>query len=117
MLFRSQFDPFWVSAYPYRVDLTEAGEATVAVTVRNFRDRPQRHHVSLALPPGLKADPPALEGTIDAKSRKSFQVRISANRDKAPPGTLMVPMDITLDGRRQGQRFDFLIRARSEMPE
>ena len=112
-----QFDPFWVSAYPYRVDLTEAGEATVAVTIRNFRDRPQRHHVSLALPPGLKADPPALEGTIDAKSRKSFQVRISANREKAPPGTLMVPMDITLDGRRQGQRFDFLIRARSEMPE
>lgn len=111
-----QFDPFWVSAYPYRVDLTEAGEAIVAVTVRNFRDRPQRHSVSLVLPPGLKADPPVLEGTVDAKSRKSFSVRISAKRDKVPSGTLVVPMDITLDGKRMGQRFDFLARAKPETP-
>lgn len=112
-----QFDPFWVSAYPYRVDLEEKPEAVVTVTVRNFRDRPQRHSVSLALPPGLKADPPLLEGTVEAKSRKSFEVRVSASRDKVLPGTLVIPMDITLDGKRMGQRFDFLARARPDPRE
>lgn len=107
-----QYDPFWVSAYPYRVDLQRDDQAMVSVTVRNFRDRPQRHSVALALPPGLKADPPVIEGTVEAKSRKSYPVRITVDRGKVAAGTLMIPMDITLDGSRQGQRFDFLAQAR-----
>jgi hypothetical protein len=68
--------------------------------------------VALALPPGLKADPPVIEGTVEAKSRKSYPVRITVDRGKVAAGTLMIPMDITLDGSRQGQRFDFLAQAR-----
>lgn len=107
-----QFDPFWVSAYPYRVDLQEADQATVTITVRNFRDRPQKHSVAFALPPGVKANPAILEGVVDPDSRKSFPVKISIHRNEVDGGTLMIPMDITLDGTRHGQKFDFLIRAK-----
>ncbi|MCA9046947.1 MAG: MBL fold metallo-hydrolase, partial [Planctomycetaceae bacterium] len=30
------FDPYWVSAYPYRVDLSEEAEQEVEITIRNF---------------------------------------------------------------------------------
>lgn len=49
---------------------------------------------------------------MEAKSRKSYPVRITVDRGKVAAGTLMIPMDITLDGSRQGQRFDFLAQAR-----
>lgn len=107
-----QFDPFWVSAYPYRVDLSEKPEAMISVSVRNFRDRPQRHSVTLVLPPGLAADPAVVEGIVEPKGKKAFPVRISVNRGMVPPGVLIIPMDITLDGMKMGQRFDFLARAK-----
>ena len=109
-----QFDPFWVSAYPYRVDLQESNQTTVTVTVRNFRDTPQKHSVAFCLPPGVSADPPVLQGVVDPKSRRSFPVKISIRRNDVAAGTLMIPMDITLDGIRHGQKFDFVIRAKPE---
>lgn len=110
-----QFDPFWVSAYPYRVDLSQ-GNAEVTITVRNFRDQPQRHRVKLRLPPGVSAEPAVLEGTVAAKSRSAFKVRLTADSARIPAGVQMIPMDITLDGKRYGERFDFLARAKSELP-
>lgn len=110
------FDPYWVSAYPYRVDLTETNEQTISVTVRNFKDVPQRHSIELVLPEGIEATPAKLEGTVDAHSEKSFTVKLKATRRDGSPKTneetslQIVPFDITLDGKRYGQRFDFLIR-------
>ncbi|MFN0077091.1 MAG: MBL fold metallo-hydrolase [Prosthecobacter sp.] len=104
------YDPYWVSAYPYRVDVAQPAE--VNITVRNFRDTPQQHRVALQLPPGLKANPAVLEGTVGPKSRQSFKVKLIPNADKLPTGVQMVPMDITLDGKRYGQIFDFIIQAR-----
>lgn len=105
-----QFDPFWVSAYPYRVDLTHPQEVTI--TVRNFRDAPQRHHIRLRLPEGVTAEPAVLEGSVEAKSRKAFKVKLAADSARTSSGVQMIPMDITLDGKRYGERFDFLIQAR-----
>ncbi len=104
------YDPYWVSAYPYRVDL--AKEAEVSITVRNFRDKPQQHRIELQLPPGIKADPAVLEGTVGAQSRQSFKIKLSVDSDKVPVGVQMIPMDITLDGQRYGQLFDFIIQAK-----
>jgi glyoxylase-like metal-dependent hydrolase (beta-lactamase superfamily II) len=104
------FDPYWVSAYPYRVNLAEADEATVEITVRNFRDRPQRHRVMFQPPPGLKVEPAELVGEIGPKSRQSFIVKLIPDPDKLPTGVQMVPMDITLDGKRYGRLFDFLVK-------
>jgi glyoxylase-like metal-dependent hydrolase (beta-lactamase superfamily II) len=106
------FDPYWVSAYPYRVDLRERDTQTVTVTVRNFRDAPQRHRVELKPPPGVTAEPAVLEGTVQAESRRSFDVRLTVDRGKVPAGLQIVPFDITLDGRRYGELFDFLVKVR-----
>jgi glyoxylase-like metal-dependent hydrolase (beta-lactamase superfamily II) len=104
------YDPYWVSAYPYRVDVTK--EAEVSITVRNFRDTLQQHRVVLQLPPGVKAEPAVLEGSVGPKSRESFKVKLTADPEKLPTGVQMVPMDITLDGKRHGQLFDFIIQAK-----
>ncbi len=104
------YDPYWVSAYPYRIDL--AKEAHVSITVRNFRDKPQQHRIELQLPPGIKADPAVLEGTVGAQSRQSFKIKLSVDSTKVPVGVQMIPMDITLDGQRYGQLFDFIIQAK-----
>lgn len=106
------FDPYWVSAYPYRVDFSRHDAQQVTVTVRNFRDTPQRHRVELKLPAGLTAEPAVLEGTIDRKSRQSYPVKLTVNRGAVPAGVHIVPFDITLDGKRYGELFDFLIRAK-----
>lgn len=104
------YDPYWVSAYPYRVDLAQ--QAEVSITVRNFRDTPQQHRIVLHLPPGVQADPAILEGSIAPKSRQSFKVKLTADSAILPAGAQMVPMDITLDGRHHGQLFDFIVQAK-----
>lgn len=102
------FDPFWVSAFPYRVDLPEGQWREVTVTVRNFRDRPQRHVIRLRLPDGVTAEPEVLEGTVEPKSRERFTVRLRA--EGAALGVRMIPFDITLDNDHHGELFDFLVR-------
>jgi len=105
-----QFDPYWVSAYPYRTDLSSGEAQTINVTVRNFRDTPQEHHIVLKLPPGVTATPETLTGTVPAKDRKSYPVTLRANVAAALPGVQLVPFDITLDGQLHGELFDFLIK-------
>lgn len=106
------FDPYWVSAYPYRVDFSQHDVQQVNVTVRNFRDTPQRHRIELKLPAGLTAEPAVLEGTVAPKSRQRFPVKLTVNRHAVPSGVQIVPFDITLDGKRYGELFDFLIRTK-----
>lgn len=106
------YDPYWVSAYPYRVDFQQQTTQEVSITVRNFRDTPQQHRVALQLPPGVQADPAILEGSVAPKSRQSFKVKLTADPAILPAGVLMVPMDITLDGKRHGQLFDFILQAK-----
>jgi len=106
------FDPYWVSAYPYRVDFSQHDTQQVTITVRNFRDQPQRHRIELKLPAGLTAEPAVLEGAIAPKSRQRYSVKLTVNRSAVPSGVQLVPFDITLDGKRYGELFDFLIRAK-----
>jgi glyoxylase-like metal-dependent hydrolase (beta-lactamase superfamily II) len=106
------YDPYWVSAYPYRVDFSQTETQSVVVTVRNFRSTPQRHHIELKLPPGVTAEPVVLEGTVNAEGRQTYHVNLTVNRSVVPAGVQMVPFDITLDEKRYGELFDFLIRAK-----
>ena len=86
------------------------GSQTIQVTVRNFRNAPQKHRVELKLPPGLEAEPAVLEGVVGAKSRQSFPVKIKVmNRAALQAGVQIVPFDITLDGKRYGELFDFIV--------
>ena len=94
------------------MDFSQHDTQQVTVTVRNFRETPQRHRIELKLPAGLTAEPAVLEGTIDRKSRQSYPVKLTANRGVVASGVQIVPFDITLDGKRYGELFDFLIRAK-----
>ena len=111
------FDPFWVRAYPYRVDLAVEETQTVQITVRNFRDRVQRHRIELKLPPGIEAEPKVLEGSVAAMSRQAFDVKLTV-KDRAAlgAGVQIVPLEIALDGKRYGELFDFLVLGRTEKP-
>jgi glyoxylase-like metal-dependent hydrolase (beta-lactamase superfamily II) len=110
------YDTYWVSAYPYRVRLTDDDSRTIQVTVRNFRDAPQKHQIKLNLPPGIEANPPVLEATVAAKNRQTYPVTLTVkDRTAAPAGVQIAPFDITLDGKRYGELFDFIIQAK-EIP-
>lgn len=104
-----QFDPYWVSAYPYRVDLSETSSQQVTVTIRNFRSDPQQHHIVLNCPPGVKAVPECLIGTVPAESEQEITVELTADASVAKQGLQIVPFDITLDDKHYGELFDFLI--------
>lgn len=102
------YDPFWVRVEPYRLKLRAGGSAEVAVHVRNFRDRVQSHYLRFDAPLGLSVDPGRLEGQVPATARRAFDVRIRAAAD-CMPGVHLVALDVTLDGRRYGEWFDFVV--------
>lgn len=112
-----RFDPYWVSAYPYRVELADDKPRTVEITVRNFRDAPQQHRVQLQPPPGVVAEPAVLEGVVAANSRQAYPVTLTAQPADAPAGVGIVALDVTLDEHRYGQWFDFMIHVGPIEPE
>ena len=104
------FDPYWVSAYPYRVDFSESTRQTVQVTVRNFRSTEQQHDIALVLPEGITAESAILSGTVPPESRRTYSIILEADTDSVTQGLQIVPFDITLDGKRHGQLFDFVLQ-------
>lgn len=106
--YRYGFDPFWVRAEPYRVALRAGGTTGLKVWVRNFRPIRQAHRVEFHAPPGLRVEPPVFEGELAGEFRRAFPIRVTA-LPGARGGTHLVGMDITLDGRRYGQWFDFIV--------
>ena len=114
--YRYWFDPFWVRVEPYRLTLRAGQAETVTLEVRNFRSRQQTHRVEIHLPPGLVAEPAVLEGRLAGQSRQSFPIRIKATAE-TKAGVHIVALDVTLDGRRYGERFDFVVGIESDNPE
>jgi glyoxylase-like metal-dependent hydrolase (beta-lactamase superfamily II) len=106
--YRYRFDPFWVRAEPYRLAVKRGQSAEAQVHVRNFRPRTQRHRIEIHTPPGLAAEPASLEGDLARESRQSFPVRIKAV-DATATGVHLVAFDVTLDGERYGEWFDWII--------
>lgn len=109
--YRYRFDPYWVKAEPYRVTLAPGGSAEVRIVVRNFRQRDQHHRIEIHTPPGIKAQPPVLNGKVSSTSRASFPVRLRTDRN-AKTGVSIVAFDVTLDGERYGQWFDMIVEVK-----
>lgn len=106
--YRYGFDPYWVRAYPYRTALA-AGETTeVTLHVRNFRTAAQKHRIVIEAPPGISVEPAVVEGEVAGASRGAVPIRVTADRGAAA-GTHLLGLDVTLDGKRYGQRFDFIV--------
>jgi len=107
--YRYGFDPFWVRAEPYRATVKPGESVEVQVHVRNFLDRAQGHRIEIHTSPGLIVEPAVLEGSLDKEARGSFPIRVRASTDAAP-GVNIVAFDVTLDGHRYGEWFDFMIQ-------
>jgi glyoxylase-like metal-dependent hydrolase (beta-lactamase superfamily II) len=107
--YRYWFDPFWVRAQPYRVTVSTNAPAEAQLHVRNFHSRSQKHRIEIHTPPGLRAEPAVIEGALSRETRDAFPFRLHATSE-ATPGIHIVAFDITLDGRRYGQRFDMMVQ-------
>ncbi|HLV02116.1 MAG TPA: MBL fold metallo-hydrolase [Acidobacteriota bacterium] len=106
--YRYWFDPFWIRAEPYRVRLHPGDSAEVQIWVRNFASSEQLHQIKLQPPPGLVATPAAGEVTVPAEQRMSIPVAIRAERG-VEAGVRLIAIDVTVEGKRYGQRFDFMV--------
>ena len=106
--YRYWFDPFWVRAEPYRATLNVGATTDVQIHVRNFRSRRQKHRIEIHTPPGVRAEPAVLLGSLAAESREPFPVRLHATNE-ARPGVQLIAFDITLDGQRYGEWFDMIV--------
>ena len=111
--YRYGYDPFWVRACPYRTTLRPGASAELTLHVRNFRQTTQTHRIEIHAPPGIVVEPAVLTGELAHQSQDSFPIRIAASGDVGP-GTQLVALDVTLDGQRYGQRFDFLVGVNAE---
>lgn len=106
--YRYWFDPFWARAEPYRVTLRPGESAEVTLRLRNFLRRQQRHRIEINAPAGLVAEPSVLEGKLAGASRRSIPFRLRAASDVSA-GVHLVAFDVTLDGKRYGERFDLIV--------
>lgn len=113
--YRLWFDPFWVRAEPYRVMLRPGEGAEVALHVRNFLRAKQNHRIEVHTAPDLGVEPGVLSGALAGESRAKFPLRLKAAPD-ARPGVRIVAFDVTLDGRRYGERFDLVVGIDSPEP-
>jgi glyoxylase-like metal-dependent hydrolase (beta-lactamase superfamily II) len=105
--YRYMFDPYWVRAAPYRVVVKPGGSTKFNVAVRNIRPREQKHRIVLHAPAGLSVEPKVLEGTVGPEATAIFPITLHAAADAAD-GTRLVAFDITRDGVRFGELFDFI---------
>jgi glyoxylase-like metal-dependent hydrolase (beta-lactamase superfamily II) len=106
--YRYWYDPFWLRADPYRLSLKAGESHEVVLHLRNFRPREQKHRIAIHAPAGIIAEPGVLEGSLGKESRESFRVRLRANQE-LPAGVSIVGFDVTLDGKRYGERFDMIV--------
>jgi hypothetical protein len=106
--YRTMFDPYWVRVDPYRVTLSRGGGAEAMLCVRNFLARPQPYRVAMHCPAGITAEPAVIEGATAAEAIVRIPLKLKAAAD-AKVGTHIVGLDITLDGKRYGEWFDFIV--------
>lgn len=105
--YRCMFDPYWVRAAPYRVAVRAGESADFEVLVRNFKEGPQTHKIELRAPAGLRVEPGVIEGRLEDAGIARFPMKLHAS-SQASPGLHMVTFDITRDGQRWGELFDFI---------
>jgi glyoxylase-like metal-dependent hydrolase (beta-lactamase superfamily II) len=95
--YRLWYDPFWVRAEPYRVRVKAGESVEVQVHVRRFSDEPIR--VTPRAGKGLEVDGVPRENG-------SFPLKVKG----LERGVRLVGFDVTLGGRRYGERFDLIVQ-------
>lgn len=106
--YRWWFDPFWVRAEPYRIQVRRGGSAEVLVHVRNFETRPVGFEITPHAASGLQAGPQRWTRSVAGQSRTQFMLKFTADA-LTRPGVRIVAFDITRDGQRHGELFDCVV--------
>lgn len=106
--YRYMFDPYWIRVAPYRVVVKAGEQATAKLLVRNYHTTNQRHQIAFQVPPGIEVSPSTIEGVVGPEGSVAVEIVIKAAKSAAD-GLRIVAMDITRDGARLGQLFDFVV--------
>lgn len=106
--YRYMFDPYWVRVDPYRAAVKAGERVETTLLVRNFLARGQKHRIAAHAPAGITVEPSSIEGETPAGQISRAVLRIAVAPD-VRPGAHMVALDTTIDGRRYGEWFDFIV--------
>jgi uncharacterized membrane protein len=106
--YRYWFDPFWVRAQPYRVSLKSGGSGGIELHLRNFNQKASRYEIKVDAPLGISAEKSSFAIRLAKDSKATFPIQLRSNPD-AEPGVHVVAFDVTVDGRRFGERFDCIV--------
>lgn len=106
--YRLMFDPYWVRADPYRIQVPAGGSGEATLGVRNFFDRARNYRIAVRCPAGLTAEPAVFEIAVPPAATAAARLRLRAAAD-CKPGVQIVAFDATLDGRRLGPWFDAVV--------
>ena len=106
--YRYGFDPYWVRAEPYRINLHAGTTAEFTVHFRNFLPRRQQYRVEFHAPAGLAVEPAEVSIGLEPEARSAVPVRVRAAGD-GPTGLRIIGLDITRDGQRCGELFDCIV--------
>ena len=106
--YRYTFDPFWVHVEPYRLALSPGGGADAVLHVRNFSNHPQSYRLVFDCPEEIKAESSIIEGIVASRSAARVPFHLKAG-SAAKPGLQLIGLDMTIDGKRFGEWFDFMV--------
>jgi hypothetical protein len=81
----------------------------VTLHVRNFRSRAQGYRIRVHSPEGIACETAGVEVRAEPTSTASATLRLKIAPD-AKPGTRLIALDTTVDGRRYGEWFDFMVQ-------
>jgi hypothetical protein len=101
-------DPDFVVCFPYLSSIRAGATLELEVRVTEHGPRPEVAEVSLALPLGWRAVPAAATADVapGGEAALLFSVRVPAGE---PPGRRVLIADLTLGGRRYGQRAEAIV--------
>ena len=106
--YRWMYDPYWVHMEPYRVVLGKNNAAEARLVMRNFDSAPISMKVEIILPEGFKAESTIISTMVAGESTTSIPIQISCTKETVK-GLHLAALDITRNGKRAGQLFDFIL--------
>ena len=96
-------DPFWISVYPYRLELTPGEPARVEVRVDNPLDRPAPITVRACLPEGVSAAPAHRHYRLGPKEQGRLSFSLTLERPAAIERRAVWTVEVEFDGERLGE--------------
>jgi len=101
------FDPFWVRAEPYRLQIKQHSQNTLTIYVNNFINSQALVKICPRTPKGLNVEPKVIEISIPKRSSKTTSFTITA--DDSTTGVSIITFDITRNNKRYGELFDCIV--------